>query len=228
MSLLKRIRRLLGNRSGVAMTEFAIGAAFLLTAGLWGAKLANFALVNMKIGQLAVHFADNASRIGDTATLQDRKIYEGDINDLIFGAQIQAGKSLSFYDHGRVIISSVEVDSNGLQYIHWQRCRGLRPYNSSYGVEGDRIGAGMGPAGEEVSAEPDDAVIFVEVTYDYQPLISSRFIGDTKIKSISSFTVRDDRDLSQIYQRDPNNPDPVQSCNQHSGTPTVGAGGKVS
>ncbi len=228
MTILARIRRLMRNRSGVAMTEFAIGAPFLLTAGLWGAELANFALVNMKVGQLAVHFADNASRIGDTATLQDRKIYEGDINDLIFGAQLQAGKSLGFYDHGRVIISSVEVDSNGLQYIHWQRCRGLRPYNSSYGAEGTRLGTGMGPAGEEVSAEPDDAVIFVEVTYDYQPLISARFVGNPKIRSISSFTVRDDRDLSQIYQRDPNNPDPVQRCNQYTGTPAVGAGGRVS
>ena len=82
MSLLSTLRRLLRHKSGVAMTEFALGAPFLLTAGLWGTEEANYALVNMKIGQLAVHIADNASRIGDTSTLQDRKIYESDLNDV--------------------------------------------------------------------------------------------------------------------------------------------------
>ena len=47
------LRRLGRSRSGVAMTEFALGAPFLLTAGLWGTDMANYALVNMKIGQLA-------------------------------------------------------------------------------------------------------------------------------------------------------------------------------
>ena len=72
--MIAALRRLARNRSGVAMTEFALGAPFLLMAGLWGTEMANYALVNMKIGQLAVHIADNASRIGDTSMLQDRKI----------------------------------------------------------------------------------------------------------------------------------------------------------
>jgi Flp pilus assembly protein TadG len=73
MILLSKLRsgiaRLARNRSGLAMTEFALGAPFLLTAGLWGVELANFAVTNMKIGQIAVHIADNGSRIGDTSTL---------------------------------------------------------------------------------------------------------------------------------------------------------------
>lgn len=86
--MIAALRALRRSCSGVAMTEFAMGAPFLLVAGLWGTEMANYALVNMKIGQLAVHIADNASRIGDTSMLQDRKIYEADINDVIYGAHM--------------------------------------------------------------------------------------------------------------------------------------------
>ena len=118
VSFLTRLHALLRNRSGVAMVEFALGTPFLLTAGLWGAEEANYALVNLKISQLAEHLADNASRIGDTSTLQNRRIYESDLNDVIFGAQVQGGRKINLYDNGRVIISSLEVNSaNKNQYI---------------------------------------------------------------------------------------------------------------
>lgn len=226
MSLLTQLRALLRNRSGVAMTEFAMGAPFLLTAGLWGAEEANYALVNMKVSQIAEHIADNASRVGDTSTLQNRKIYESDINDVIYGAQVQGGK-LNLYDNGRVIISSLEVEpGGGDQYIKWQRCRGAKHYAPQYGTEGESLGtAGMGPAGEEVLAQEGDAVIFVEVSYTYQPLVSAQFLGNLDITSIASFTVRDNRDLTQIYQRDAGSPDPVQNCSAYNGDAKIGTDG---
>ena len=220
MSLLRQLRRLLRNTSGVSAVEFALGAPFLLTAGLWGSETANYALVNMKVGQLAVHIADNASRIGDTSTLQNRKIYESDINDVIYGAQIQGGPSIGLYDNGRIIISSLETRDAGSgeeQYIHWQRCRGAKNVASSFGEEGDVKPDGMGREGNEVLAQSGDGVIFVEVNYTYQPLISANFMGSLDIISTASFTVRDDRDLSQIYQRDPVNPDAEQRCDAFSG-----------
>lgn len=231
MTILRSIRRLLKNTSGVAMTEFAIGAPFLLTAGLWGTELANYALVNMKVGQLAVHIADNASRVGDTSTLQNRKIYEGDINDVIYGAQIQGGPGIGLYDNGRVMISSLEFRDDGAegeQFIHWQRCRGAKTVASGFGDEGDILADGMGPEGREVIAQEGDAVIFVEINYTYQPLISASFLGSPDIHSIASFTVRDDRDLSQIYQRDPGKPDPVQRCDLYSGNVQLDASGTAS
>jgi hypothetical protein len=60
-------------------------------------------------------------------------------------------------------------------------------------------------------------VIFVEVAYDYQPLVSSRFIGATTIKAISSFVVRDARDYTAIHQRNPLAPDSIASCTSYSG-----------
>lgn len=208
------LRALARSRSGVAMTEFALSLPLLLMTGLWGTEEAHLAITHMRINQLAIHIADNASRIGDTSNLESRKIYERDINDLLQGAAIQSG-SLDFFNHGRAIISSLEVNEDDEQYIHWQRCRGSKAWVSHYGEQGDVLpdtSPGMGPAGAEVLALPGGAVIFVELVYDYEPLIDVPFSQGQQIKAVASFMVRDKRDLSQVYQRDPSNPDPVADC----------------
>lgn len=211
-------RRVLASRSGVAMTEFALTLPLLLTAGLWGTETANLAVTQMQINQLANQIADNASRIGDTSTLQNRKIYESDINDLLYGAELQAGKRIGLYQNGRVIISSLEVNANAKQYIHWQRCKGVKNTPSSYGLEGAVV-TGMGPAGEQVTAPAGAAVIFVELSYNYQPLVGLTFTQGRQITAIASFMVRDSRDLSQIYQRDPLKPSNISRCTVYDATP---------
>ncbi len=170
--------RLARNRSGTAMTEFALALPFVLAAGLGGTEMVNYTVTKMKVNDIASHLADNASRVGDTSTLMNRKIFESDVNDIFLGSNIQASKTLGFYEHGRAIISSLEVRNaaSGQQYIHWQRCMGKKVYASSYGNQNNNVD-GMGPAGEEVTAAVDEGVIFVEVAYDYQPLVSERFIG---------------------------------------------------
>ena len=223
MSLTALLRRLRKNVSGVAITEFALSAPFLLGFGLWGIETVNLALTNMKVSQLAMQIADNASRIGDTSTLEDRKIYEADINDLLYGAHLQGGDGLDIYKYGRVIVSSLEVeDESGNQYIHWQRCKGERRVTSSYGDEGDNLGTkGMGPVDHEVLAQQGDAVIFVEVNYVYQPLVSDMFVPNSAISATTAFTVRDDRDLSQIYQSDPSAPAPISRCSIYDSYPAA-------
>jgi hypothetical protein len=223
------LRRLAASRSGVAATEFAIVLPFLLGAGLMGLEVANRAVVQMQVSQLAAQIADNASRIGDTSTLQNRKIYESDLNDLFRGAEIQGGGRIGLFENGRVIISSLEVvpDTDDQQYIHWQRCLGLKNHTSTYGLEGDGLDGGlpgMGPPGEEVWAFPDEAVIFVEIAYDYQSVVGDTFGFADVVTATASFTVRDDRDLTQIYQRDPGDPDPVAECDVFEGE----AGGAAS
>ena len=214
---LARLRRC---HSGVAATEFALALPFLLGSGLMGLEVANRAIVSMQVNQIAVQIADNASRIGDTSTLDNRKIYESDIDDLLRGADTQGGGSIGLFKHGRVIISSLEVvpGTDDQQYIHWQRCAGKKQHVSSYGLEGDGSAngiPGMGPSGQEVWAFKDEAVIFVEISYDYQSLVGTTFGMGGELSSTASFTVRDDRDLTQIYQRDPSEPDPVASCDKY-------------
>ncbi|VWX52763.1 TadE/TadG family type IV pilus assembly protein [Novosphingobium sp. 9U] len=201
------LRRLRWDRSGLAMTEFALIMPFFLTAGLYGVELANYSYMNMRVGQLAAQIADNASRIGDYSKLQNRKVYESDIDDLLIGAGLQAGTQMDLFNRGRIIISSLEKNSSGQQYIHWQRCLGKKNVTSTYGIQGATRTVGMGPAGNEVYAlDTKEAVMFVEVQYDYLPLVSASFIGTPKLVSISSFTVRSSRDLSQLYQTTPSSP----------------------
>jgi hypothetical protein len=227
------LRRLGTNASGTAMTEFALSLPLLLTAGLYGAETANLALVNMRVSQLAIHIADNGSRIGDTSQITNKSIFESDVNDLLAGSNIQGGGTLNFYEHGRAIISSSEVfDStiscahggcphgphpDGTIFIHWQRCKGKKAWASHYGVEDAIIPSGIGPVGLEVLPDPGNAVIFVEVAYDYQPLVSSRFFGPTTITAVSSFVVRENIDLSGLQQRNPHSPDAPAYCNIYSG-----------
>lgn len=207
------LRRLRGNLSGLAAVEFALSLPLLLTAGLYGTETANMALTYMRVHKVAMHIADNAARIGDTSTITNRAIFEADVSDLLVGGNTQAGTSLEFYERGRAIVSSLEVynpavscggkncpgsQTDGVNFIHWQRCMGKKNYNSSYGDEYDEMALGMGPTGKEVMADAGGAVIFVEVAYDYRPLISRHFVGAPTITAISSFTQRDNIDLSGL------------------------------
>lgn len=220
--LLARARALWRHRSGAAMTEFALAAPVLMAAGLWGVETANQAIIQMRVNQIAVLIADNAARVGENSLLGEAKIYESDINDVLFGAHVQGGDGFGFYEHGRVVLSSLEVvpGTESQQYIHWQRCLGKLAHPSSYGHAGDGLDGslpGMGPPGEEIVAFDEEAVMFVEVAYIYQPMISDAFTAAGKLTATAAFNVRENRDLSQIYQRDESDPDSVASCDRHEG-----------
>ena len=206
------------------MVEFALAAPLLLTTGLWGVESANQAVVQMRVSQIAILVADNASRVGEESLLGEVKLYESDINDTFLGAGIQMGSNMDLYEHGRVILSSLEVvpDTDGQQYIHWQRCKGKLDHVSRYGDVGDGLTtpiAGMGPPGEEIIAFEGEAVMFVEVRYKYQPLVGSIFTHADELTATAAFNVRNNRDLTQIYQRDPDNPDPVSDCSTYDDFP---------
>lgn len=231
MTLASKIKRLTTDASGVAMTEFALVLPFVLGVGLMGLETANRALVQMQVSQLAIQIADNASRIGDTSVLEDRKIYEEDINDLFYGAHLQSSAGLDIYTHGRVILSSQQVvdGTTDQQYIAWQRCMGTKRFDSSYGNEGDGVSdsfAGMGPLGEEVIAFEDDAVMFVEVAYDYQPIVGGALaFGSHEMTAIASFTVRNDRDLSDIYVHDTSYNSQIALCSKYDTSGLAQGGG---
>lgn len=220
------LRKLWSARSGAAATEFALAAPLLMTAGLWGVESAHRAVLQMRISQVAVLVADNASRVGENSLLGETRLYESDLNDVLYGAGVQAGDSVDLYRHGRVILSSLEVvpGTDEDQYIHWQRCKGELREGSSYGHAGDGLAGefpGMGPPGEEIIAFKGEAVMFVEIVYEYQPLISAAFTHATQLTATAAFNVRDNRDLSQVYQRDENNPDVVADCSKYDGTDSI-------
>ncbi len=176
------LRRLLGDVSGVALVEFAYSLPFMTILGLGGIEVANYSVTHMRVSQIAVSLADNASRAKEQIDAGVPYMREYDVNEAFQAAEVQSG-NLDIQANGRMILSSLEVNPNNSnrQWIHWQRCFGTKSgYKSSYGKEGDGASGntfkGMGPTGRVLKAESGYAIMFVEVVYEYQPLLFGRFI----------------------------------------------------
>lgn len=249
-------RRLARDTSGLALLEFALSMPLVLMIGLYGIETANQALINLKISQIALNLADNASRVGlingSTSVEQLREI---DMNDVLQAARNQ-GDSIDLTTRGRITVSSLE-NVGGVQRIHWQRCLGVKSgvgYDSTYGISStatnsdtgtydpnagvntatlpadnsaSRLGSvavggtngvklsGMGDdATSAVTAPANGGVIFVEINYDYKPVVGAWLFGAAKIHYTASFIVRDNRLFGQIY-----NPSPTatrSTCDLHT------------
>lgn len=204
-SIFKRLKK---DKSGLALLEFAMSLPVFLGLGMFGTEVAYLALTSMNVSQAALSLADNASRLGQTVSGSSSKIiYRSDVNSAFAGVRLQ-GDKVDLLQNGRVILSSLETTNNGRwQRIRWQRCIGLKPYDSDYGPQGiierdTPSFVGMGPAGSEIRAEPGSAVMYVEVFYEYQGLFGETFLRDKVIKHEAAFTIRDDRDLSQGVAND--------------------------
>lgn len=198
----RRLRLLRDNTSGVAFVEFAFTLPILLSLGMLGGETANYTISHMNVSQIAMQVADSGSRVGEHDVLVDRRVTEDDINDVLVGAEI-LGDRIGIYENGRVILSSLEQNEEGGQWIHWQRCRGAKNFTSSYGVEGDgETGTafmGMGEPGQLITAPDNNAVMFVEVSYDYQSLTPFNFLEGREIRYTAAFSVRDVRNLEQVF-----------------------------
>ena len=218
--MIKPLRDLRRDRSGVALVEFAYSLPLLCILSMGGIELANYAIMNMRISQAAMQIADNGSRIGDRDSLVAQKIYEGDIEDIFRGVDIEAGEQAALFEQGRVIVSSLEQNAEGGQWIHWQRCMGKKRETSAYGGEGTgETGTGfpgMGPSGEELQASPGQAIIYVEIIYDYEPLLTNDYaveaVTGKTIRSQSAFNVRGTRDLDKIH---PTPSVPKRTCDKY-------------
>ena len=193
-------KRLRADTSGLALVEFAYSLPLLTGIGLYGAELANYATVKMRISQTALALADNASRIGENGVIQDIRITESDINDILTGSTF-SDQDLNLAGNGRIILSGLRQNVSGGQWIQWQRCAGaLTSHTSSYGDAGDGATGtafpGMGPTGKEITAAANTSVMFVEIAYMYQPLFSDAWIpASPKMTAVAAFNVRDDRDI---------------------------------
>lgn len=185
--------RLRAETSGVALTEFAFALPVLLTLILGGLEVANLAFAHMRISQIAMTTADNAGRV--RTVIDEAHMYE-----VFAGAEI-VGQRIDFEENGRVILSSLQ--HNGMpggaagQMINWQRCFGDLNVAPRYGTQNtgrssNVLRDGMGPAGNKITSLPGTAVMFVEVTYNYQPLVGDFWIGGPRqIRYESAFNVRE-------------------------------------
>lgn len=199
-------RRLARNRSGVAMIEFAFAAPIVLGMGMMGTETAYYVITHMQVSQIAMQVADNTSRVGERDVLTARRVFERDISEALVGAE-KLGAGIGIFERGRVIVSSLQQNADGGQTIRWQRCRGAKVYDSSFGAEG--VGAtgtgfaGMGATGREITASSGTAVMFVEVAYDYESLTPFEIFDGRTITYTAAFNVRDARDLTGLFPGGP-------------------------
>jgi Flp pilus assembly protein TadG len=211
-----KLRRLSRDNSAVALVEFAFAAPLVLGMGMMGTETAYFSITHMQVSQLAMQVADNASRVGESQ-LAAQVVTEDDINGVLVGAE-KLGQRLDIFENGRVIISSLQQNGDGGQWIAWQRCRGAKQVQSDFGVEGTGSSGkgfdGMGNPSNPITASSGTAVIFVEVFYDYDPITPFEFFGATTMNYTAAFNIRDIRDLSGLQQTTPASP--VSGCNVFS------------
>lgn len=186
------LQRLRGDQKGVAVVEFAFAAPVLLFMILGGLELVNYALAMLKVNQIAMSVADNAGRVMTG-------IDEANVHEVFAGGQV-IGDSMDFEHHGRIVLSSLQdnglKDANHGQMINWQRCWGDLDVAPAYGTEGtgktdNALENGMGVADNRIVSIPGTAVMFAEVSYEYQPLISSSIVPlATTIRREAAFNVR--------------------------------------
>lgn len=189
---LRALSRLRSDQQGLAFVEFALVAPVMLFLLLAGLEVVNYGLALLKVNQIAMTVADNAGRV--TTGIDEANIYE------VFAGAGVIGQSMDFEKHGKIVLSSLQDNgqrgSDHGQMINWQRCWGDLAVGPSYGTEGtgkddDTLADGMGPAGNKITSVPGTAVMFVEVSYDYQPLISDSILPVAgTIRRESAFNVR--------------------------------------
>ena len=230
-NLLARLRR---DTSGVAMLEFAFSMPIVLSLGLLGVETSNYALMHLKVSQIALTLADNAARVGMANSLNQQQLREVDMNDVLQATRLQ-GASIGLTTKGRVIVSSLEnvqqtYDTVPVQRVHWQRCMGTKsgtnfdsrvatsPNDGTDGTQsndGTLAPSGMGDAGSMVSAPSGSGVMFIEVNYQYTPIVGAWLVGSPPpMRYVASFIVRDRRIFTQIY-----NPSPTvtkSTCDLHA------------
>ena len=192
------MRRLFRDDRGAALIEFALTLPVLLLLGLGGLETANFGIACLRVSQIAMTTADNAARVRNQIT-------EADINEVMTGSKF-VGAGIDFANNGRIILSSLEPNgqtgTKAGNMIRWQRCAGKMAVVSAYGGEGtgatsNVLKDGMGP-GTDASKkiEPPEppaaatAVMYVEVSYTYQPVVASRWISQQTIRAERAFNVR--------------------------------------
>jgi hypothetical protein len=198
--------------SGLALTEFAFALPVLLTLGLFGLETANLAMAHLRVSQIAVLTADNAARYRDS-------IDETDVIELFTGAKM-TGNSINFRQNGRIILSSLEnnAGTQWLRWQRCDGALNIAPsygrprtaaaadilnateiYNTdrqtpssnpSSPAQSNIPATGMGPTTQRISAQSGTAVMMVEVTYNYQPIIPNTFLSNMQIRYESGFNVR--------------------------------------
>lgn len=154
--IVRRLRKLLGDRSGSILIELAVAMPVLTLIALGGIEISRFVLLNQKLDRVAASISDLVA--------QSETISTTDISNLFEAAKFVI-KPFELADGGVVIISSVSASDGNPPLVNWQQTGGgALVVASAVGSPGGN--ATLPPGFTIISG---DNVIIAEVFYDYVP-----------------------------------------------------------
>lgn len=214
------LRRLRDCRSGLALTEFAFSLPILLALALYGFETANLAIANLRVSNIAMLTADNHARVRES--IDEANVIEVLTGAKMSGAGIGFAPNARIIvtsleptsdgtsqwirwqrcdgalnvasNYGGPRTSTGALITNGTEFFATNRTS-VSSAPSSQAHASARIGP-VGPAGRQIVAQPGNAVILVEVIYNYQPIVGDWVFGATQIRYENAFVVRQRTDQS--------------------------------
>lgn len=159
--LRRGLRRLIGEREGVSLVEFAFVAPILVSLLIGSFEIARFVLLNQKLNRLASNSSDLVTR---SAAMSEAEL------DNIFAAGEYITAPFRMGNKGVVIITSASnpgPNDTTPPVVNWQqRSDILVTFPSEVGVE---AGQATLPAGLTLRVGQD--IIISEVIYDFEPIM---------------------------------------------------------
>lgn len=203
-----RMAQIKENLSGVALIEFALALPLMMIVIFYGLEVTWLSINQLKLSQVALNAADNASRMGEThPSVSEKQLDESDILG-VFQAADSFAKNMELFQRGRMNMYSIQADSKGVPYSAWSRCKGKLRGNPQIG-DSNPLADGVGPDGSKVKPTTDTPIMYVEVFYQYKPLMGNMFMDEVILKQTATYTVRDKR----VNGKAPTNPGSKQEYN---------------
>jgi len=163
--LLRKLRRFVRDRRGVAAVEFAVLASTLTLALLGGTELSRYTLMHQKMDRVS---ASVSNWVAQSSTMTTTDF------DNMWGAAKQVAKPFALDGaNGTVIISFIVAETDSNYRITWQRTgAGTISQVSKLGTE-----AGLATMPTGVTMKQGDTMVAVEVYALYEAFVFPELIG---------------------------------------------------
>ncbi len=177
-TLLRKLRELKRDLSGLALIEFAYTLPIFVGFGLVGIEFTNVVLAHQKSERIAATIADQVA--SNQVPPNERQIRD------MFEAVELIAAPFDFSDNGNVIVTAVvgvrDIDDDEVQNkVAWQRCSVKDSYESAFGEEW--TGSEDVSEGDEVDLPNDiqltqnQMVVIAEVFFPYDPIVSADIVS---------------------------------------------------
>jgi Flp pilus assembly protein TadG len=169
-----RARRLWTDASGVAATEFAIVAPFMLLLYIGGVELGNGLAMNVKVTATAHSVADMISQNTQLTSARMDSILSASTAIMApYAVKDASGNSLM-----TITVSEVSTDSNGNATVQWSRSTSS---TGAYPVGKTMTLSSFTAPDPKNSTNANISLILSEVSYNYRPNLGYTISGTVKL-----------------------------------------------